>query len=116
MKPLLCLALALCSCSTRVTHSNGTPWITSYSNAVKIVATSGSDTVEIDGLDNSSPTKTAMHGINRIAATAAGAAVAIAIPGSSAVPLVSKAAIAVTPHLTTPTTPAATPRPFVGNP
>lgn len=105
------LALLFTGCATRAYHSNGQPWFTTYSNAAQLSATSGGETFSIIGLDNSGPTRAAMLGTNRILATVGGAAVAIAIPGSGAVPLVGRAAIATVPSFTTPATPSATPAP-----
>lgn len=106
------LALLLCGCATRLySPTTGKHLAIIESNATNLSYSSGGVTFHADTLDNATPTRTAMHGINRITATVAGAAVAIAIPGSGAVPLVSKAAIATVPSFTTPVTPPATPSP-----
>lgn len=100
------------SCAVRLySPSTGKPLAVIQSNATHVSYTGGGVTFSADTLDNATPSRVAWHGLNRVAATLASAGVAIAIPGSTAVPLVSKAAIGIVPSFTAPTSPAATPAP-----
>jgi hypothetical protein len=112
---LVCL-LVLTGCATRLySPTTGKHLAIIESNATNVSYSGGGMKFHADTLDNATPTRTAMHGINRITATVAGAAVAVAIPGSGAVPLVSKAAIATVPSFTTPASAPATPAPHAAS-
>ena len=83
------VGLMLCGCSTTITHSNGTPWVKSYSNIKHLEAHSGNESIVIDGMSNSVPTRAAGAIIGTVAADAASAF----IPGGP----VAKAAVAGAP-------------------
>jgi len=96
MRPILSVLLIasplLVSCSTTVTHSNGVPWIHSYSNIKHLEAHSGTESIVIDGLNNSTPT----NSVGRIIGAVAADAASVLVPGGP----VARAAVAGAPVVT----------------
>ncbi len=91
----------LCSCATRLySPQTGKPLATIYSNATHLAYSGGGVTLDVTGLNNSTPTNSA----KRIVDSIASAGVAAFVPGSGTVPTLTRGAVVALPHVTAPKT------------